>query len=973
VSDQVLAEERLPAAVDDDDDAALAADPAARSGGDGALSIQAANDDDELQQMASVAATTAAGDKGKELDDVDLPPEMLSLQATLVPSRRRRKRRGHKKTSTSSSQREHKKTSTSSSQRRRPAASSPSSSPSSSSSSASAAAQGTEDTKSWSVVWDVFGPKHEKMGTRGRTRGWMMSVYKCLVCEKVHKSTTDVSCSRRSTSNLWTHLKLKHFNFYALLVRYEKQGLTGNAALEYHLKHLDEARKQAREKLMERGGFYRLDNSHYPVDMVSENILKTLKAIKYGLSFSSFGGDIDRKIALCQERNPKTLLTARKITHTYLPALREVAGDIINDMLCGNDDDQQRKRCPPSMRPACALSSDGWSRRTMEGVYATTASFFRPDNGALDDAVVDASALPGSHTGAVIMDYLKSVVSDVEEDGVVVLALTADGGADIKSAASVLFKRRYLHCIAHRLQLVVVHAMEAAGDNLKNAIDSIRTIVKTIRKSRLLSETYRTVCKQTAWMRNLKLVLDQATRWSSLYCMLARFVEQRFAIAHVAREHPEKLREHAPLQPLFAAACTLCLILQPLKVATVRVQSATRSTLPSIAEMLAQIRQMCQRERPWLLDDDEDSASEEEGREDSDLDDSDDDDETGGSYLGGSSSPSNLSSALKALDERRQNAVSMVSGGAADSVEELLDQQHGLVNNLRLGVLDQIEVYFGGELDDPRSLINVASLIHPRHKHGYLSRLSTESKQSQCREHLIELMMLLVVDGSEQQRNKSDCRRSSSSSSSSSLSKARAVREKMKHILKVGLKQWLKEDVDDDDNDIDVVQFWNDKAHEYSSVFLHCMKSVALIPSTSAASERLFSCASFHETPRRSNLNWEQLESLTYIRYNWKLLDINKLVCATHTKLSSREATAQQERRKRSREANDDAKKKMKTKKKKTTKKKKRRRRAITISSSSSSSSSDCESSSDNDNDNNAADFSSPSKRQRRDSLFSNE
>jgi E3 ubiquitin-protein ligase DOA10 len=60
------------------------------------------------------------------------------------------------------------------------------------------------------------------------------------------------------------------------------------------------------------------------------------------------------------------------------------------------------------------------------------------------------------------------------------------------------------------------------------------------------------------------------------------------------------------------------------------------------------------------------------------------------------------------------------------------------------------------------------------------------------------------------------------------------------------------------------------------------MVSIALFPSTSAASKRLFSCASFPETARRANLGWDNLESLIYIRYNLPLLDVPELIKEAH-------------------------------------------------------------------------------------------
>jgi hypothetical protein len=61
------------------------------------------------------------------------------------------------------------------------------------------------------------------------------------------------------------------------------------------------------------------------------------------------------------------------------------------------------------------------------------------------------------------------------------------------------------------------------------------------------------------------------------------------------------------------------------------------------------------------------------------------------------------------------------------------------------------------------------------------------------------------------------------------------------------------------------------------------------------------------QTSRRSNLSWDNLESLIYIRYNWHALHIPSIVNAAHERISKERAAAARRRYSSSDDDDDDS------------------------------------------------------------------
>jgi hAT family C-terminal dimerisation region len=66
--------------------------------------------------------------------------------------------------------------------------------------------------------------------------------------------------------------------------------------------------------------------------------------------------------------------------------------------------------------------------------------------------------------------------------------------------------------------------------------------------------------------------------------------------------------------------------------------------------------------------------------------------------------------------------------------------------------------------------------------------------------------------------------------------------------------------------------FWRAHAKDMRLATLAIVaRAVLAFPASSGATERLFSCAGFIQSERRSNLSFESLESIVFVRQNWRV------------------------------------------------------------------------------------------------------
>lgn len=156
------------------------------------------------------------------------------------------------------------------------------------------------------------------------------------------------------------------------------------------------------------------------------------------------------------------------------------------------------------------------------------------NNIKLKTFVLCTKKLESSHTGLYLCEIITEELNkwNIYEK---VIAITTDGGANIKSAVR-LMNLPHLPCIAHKLNLIVQQSLQLneiineneatndEDDNLKNILKKCRNIVGFFKRSevgnRLLAEKQKQLGNSTI----LKLKQDIHTRWNSTYFMLERLI-----------------------------------------------------------------------------------------------------------------------------------------------------------------------------------------------------------------------------------------------------------------------------------------------------------------------------------------------------------------------------------------------------------------------------------------------------------------
>ncbi|XP_050062310.1 E3 SUMO-protein ligase ZBED1-like [Aphis gossypii] len=180
-----------------------------------------------------------------------------------------------------------------------------------------------------------------------------------------------------------------------------------------------------------------------------------------------------------------------------------------------------------------AITTDVWTSMNTDSFITITAHFFPTDQTRLKTIVLCTKKLESNHTGTYLAEVMTNELNiwDIYPK---VIAIVTDGGANIKAAVR-LMGIQHMPCIAHKLNLVVQHALyltddAEAGDNtyaeqLKNILKKCRGIVGYFKRSEVGNRFLIEKQKQLGHGQILKLKQDMRTRWNSSLFMMERLVK----------------------------------------------------------------------------------------------------------------------------------------------------------------------------------------------------------------------------------------------------------------------------------------------------------------------------------------------------------------------------------------------------------------------------------------------------------------
>ncbi|XP_053376453.1 E3 SUMO-protein ligase ZBED1-like [Mercenaria mercenaria] len=243
-------------------------------------------------------------------------------------------------------------------------------------------------------------------------------------------------------------------------------------------------------------------------------------------------------------------------------------------------DSDPSKICRSAGDCEIAITTDGWTSRATES-YITVTSTHINEKWEMKNYVLMTRAMPDSHTGQNIADFLKEALV---EWGIpqTPLYLVSDNAANMKRAGEILQCELHLGCFAHVLNLAAQKGLKVKG--VSAILARVRHIVAFFHRSTTAAALLK-VKASNLDLPNHKLIIDVATRWNSAYDMLERYLEMQAAVvaALLSGELAHKDKNMKFLQDdgiTLATKVTECL--KPLKQATTMLCSEKSPTVSII-------------------------------------------------------------------------------------------------------------------------------------------------------------------------------------------------------------------------------------------------------------------------------------------------------------------------------------------------------------------------------------------------------
>ncbi|KAK0132098.1 Zinc finger BED domain-containing protein 1 [Merluccius polli] len=175
-----------------------------------------------------------------------------------------------------------------------------------------------------------------------------------------------------------------------------------------------------------------------------------------------------------------------------------------------------------------AATSDLWSSRTMDPYISLTVHYI-DEKWKLRTRVLETAYFPSDHTGEMIGEGLRTMLSawDIREEDLV--AITTDNGANIVKAAKLNNWMR-VQCFGHRVHLAIENALKNQA-SVERAMKVCKKIVSAFSYSWKKKALRKVQLEMNLPTHKLKTACP--TRWGSMQMMTARILEQKNAITQV--------------------------------------------------------------------------------------------------------------------------------------------------------------------------------------------------------------------------------------------------------------------------------------------------------------------------------------------------------------------------------------------------------------------------------------------------------
>lgn len=310
----------------------------------------------------------------------------------------------------------------------------------------------------------------------------------CIVCGFELSTPKD-----GSTSNMFNHLKAKHFKEFEFLINEDNKNTEEPKILSFYKKSAVIIDKQK---------------------ILDESLVRTM--VRQNLSFCFF--DDEDQQNLIKKAYPDLKVHKRNyFCRNIVPNMaNNIQTTIVNQI--GNK--------------YFSITSDGWSRPSNDISLLSITIHYINDHFERIDRVLATIPIEQSHTGNYIASLIEECIINKQLKLEKIAAIVRDDARNMQKSCQLL-KIDSFQCACHFLHLLVTTALKS-NKKLIETINIVRQWVTSMHKSYLIE-----MIKKVHIFSNMptkKIPIDVITRWNSTYIMMEEFIAQKDVLLSVEME-----------------------------------------------------------------------------------------------------------------------------------------------------------------------------------------------------------------------------------------------------------------------------------------------------------------------------------------------------------------------------------------------------------------------------------------------------
>ncbi|XP_012218110.1 zinc finger BED domain-containing protein 4-like [Linepithema humile] len=193
-----------------------------------------------------------------------------------------------------------------------------------------------------------------------------------------------------------------------------------------------------------------------------------------------------------------------------------------------------------ALAPSHAITCDIWTDCKMQSYLGVTDHYLTPTF-SLNHITLGTIPLASNHTGDLIEEKLREVLSMFDIDLEKVVCVTSDSAGNMKKGILQLVgSEKHVPCVAHILSHIVPDALQSLT-YINDILSQVRSIVRKVKNNVNAGDELKKLQMQNGLSEGqcLRFLLDMKVRWNSTYFMAARYIELKNYVYTVLLKCPD--------------------------------------------------------------------------------------------------------------------------------------------------------------------------------------------------------------------------------------------------------------------------------------------------------------------------------------------------------------------------------------------------------------------------------------------------